>query len=377
MADSTFWRDLADKFRALDPDGLLCADWKCEKGLPYEWSIRAKHVVGGGRDTRLQFEALARYAGAEVENPHSRSLLDAWLDALNKETENDTFGSGPPEGPDRKPTSTWGSIHRISQASATFCCLLQSRALEAEAAPTTPSAVETDALSELRTLGLTIDIDENAAARIWGGLQIIDGRYFQRHYHKDKNSPVPTTRQHLFDAYHTIAENIVNADTPTEVLENMIPSMISAFRLKEDWWPRTDLETLKRMLQGPRNEWKGKRLLMRTELSDDPPVLRKPEEIPQQSQTPDLGAAVKEVQHIETDPIAEERAALLIAFKAKARKQGIKVTDAMVAKAAKSTWNTRTMVAWWKRNDPNCKPTHDRLIRAVLARVPASIWPRT
>jgi hypothetical protein len=75
------------------------------------------------------------------------------------------------------------------------------------------------------------------------------------------------------------------------------------------------------------------------------------------------------------DPIAEERSGILDAFKARARSQGIIVTDEMVAKAAKKTWNDRTMVTWWKRNDPNCKLPHDRLIRAVLARDPALIWP--
>jgi hypothetical protein len=273
MADPTFWRDLADKFRALDPDGLLCADWKSERGLPYVWSIRAKQLIWGGRDTQVQFEALARYGGAEVENPHhSRSLIDAWLDAVNKETESDTFGSGP-EDAEGKPTSTWGSIHRICQASATFCHILESRALDAEKeVPTSAKPVQPkSALSELRALGMTIDIDENAAARIWGGLQIIDGRYFQGNYHEDKKRPGPTTRQHFFDAYHTIAENIVHANTPDEVLENMIPAMIEAFRLKEDWRPRMSYDTFKRFLGGPVSEWKGKRLLMQAAETVSPP----------------------------------------------------------------------------------------------------------
>jgi hypothetical protein len=76
------------------------------------------------------------------------------------------------------------------------------------------------------------------------------------------------------------------------------------------------------------------------------------------------------------DPVAADRTALLTAFKAKARGQSIKVTDEMVAKAAKATWNERTMVGWWKRNHKECKPPHDRLIRAVLAKDPSSIWQR-
>jgi hypothetical protein len=360
MVDSEFWRNLANEFRAPpEPASYLSATWITllpGNEPPYKWALVTEGpILGGSRTARVLFEVLARRAGAElgaeVDNPNGRDLLDAWLDVLKKEIPSDTVGHQlvvSPNGTQNYHAN--GRIKHVCQGSADLCNILESRALEMEANAGTEISAKPvqfeSASSELRALGLTIDIDENAAARIWGGLQIIDGRYFQGHYHKDKNSPRPATRQHLFDAYHTIAENIVNADTRSEVLENMIPSMVSAFRLKEDWWPRTDTETLKRMLQGPVNEWKGKRLLMRTEISDHPP-LREPEQIPQQSPVPNPGAAVKEVPHIKTDPIAEERAALLIAFKAKARRHGITVTDAMVAKAAKKTWNTRTMVTWW------------------------------
>jgi hypothetical protein len=74
---------------------------------------------------------------------------------------------------------------------------------------------------------------------------------------------------------------------------------------------------------------------------------------------------------------ATERSRLLAEFKAKARNARIRVTDEMIAKAANpGKWNDRTMVTWWKRNDSRCKPPHDRKISAVLARDPATIWPR-
>jgi len=75
------------------------------------------------------------------------------------------------------------------------------------------------------------------------------------------------------------------------------------------------------------------------------------------------------------DAVATERKRLIDAFKAKAREQGIRVTDKLVAKAANPKWNDRTMVTWWKRNDPKSKPPHDKKIRAVLGRDPSSIWP--
>ena len=77
------------------------------------------------------------------------------------------------------------------------------------------------------------------------------------------------------------------------------------------------------------------------------------------------------------DTIAAERQMLLNTFKRRGKACGIKITDEMVATAAKSSWNTRTMVTWWKRNDKRCKPIHDRLIRTVLAKHPKSIWPAT
>jgi len=77
-----------------------------------------------------------------------------------------------------------------------------------------------------------------------------------------------------------------------------------------------------------------------------------------------------------TDTVAMDRAARLTAFKAKGRSQGIRITDEMVAKAAKpGSWNDRTMVTWWKACDPRCKLPHDKKIRAVLERDPSSIWP--
>ncbi len=77
------------------------------------------------------------------------------------------------------------------------------------------------------------------------------------------------------------------------------------------------------------------------------------------------------------DAVSEERKLLIREFKTLAKKRyGIKVTDEMVASKAKpGHWNDRTMVSWWKRNDSGCKSIHDKLIRKVLKRDPASLWP--
>jgi len=84
----------------------------------------------------------------------------------------------------------------------------------------------------------------------------------------------------------------------------------------------------------------------------------------------------KTLDDTDPDPIAAERTALMSSFRAKAKRQKIKVTDEIVAKEANpGKWHDRTMVGWWKRNDPRCRAVHDRMIRAVLSRDPASIWP--
>jgi len=72
---------------------------------------------------------------------------------------------------------------------------------------------------------------------------------------------------------------------------------------------------------------------------------------------------------------AEDRAAAMTAYKARGRLLGIRITDKMVAQAANpGRWNDRTMVVWWKRDDPKCKLPHDRKIRSVLDRDPATMW---
>ena len=81
---------------------------------------------------RAQFEVLVARGGAKVDNPDNRDLLSAWFDALNKETATTEFGSSAETLEDGRPARTWGKIHRIREASATFCHRLEYRALEAE-----------------------------------------------------------------------------------------------------------------------------------------------------------------------------------------------------------------------------------------------------
>jgi len=68
------------------------------------------------------------------------------------------------------------------------------------------------------------------------------------------------------------------------------------------------------------------------------------------------------------DPVAEERKALLNAYKLECRENGVPVTNDNVAKAA--GWKERTPVQRWQRNDPRSTLGDDKKIRDVLNRKP-------
>jgi DNA-binding transcriptional ArsR family regulator len=119
------------------------------------------------------------------------------------------------------------------------------------------------ALSELRELGLTVDINEVAALKIMANLLIIDGTFRQKpRMSSESYYGGGTDDQCLYAAYHAIAKEIVQAGTPDDVLQDVIPTMVYRFRLRRGWLPTMELDTLSRALGGPISEWQGKRLLM-------------------------------------------------------------------------------------------------------------------
>jgi DNA-binding Xre family transcriptional regulator len=123
------------------------------------------------------------------------------------------------------------------------------------------------ALSELRKLGLTIEIDEATAARIWGELLIIAGRVRQGYYTDPGDHWFVQNGKNDLDAYRVIAKEIVNFQTPNDVLEDVIPRAVHAFHSQQDWFPTPiGVERFKgAFLSGPIQEWKGKRFLMSSE----------------------------------------------------------------------------------------------------------------
>lgn len=131
MADSNFWRDLARDFRALPEQALLLrANWNREVGASTDqWIIQASQVVWGGHEARVSFEVLARRGGIEINHPRERSPLDAWLDAVKIEIPTNEFGTGIVN---EVVVHAWGALYRISEGSATFCGILEGRALDVE-----------------------------------------------------------------------------------------------------------------------------------------------------------------------------------------------------------------------------------------------------
>ena len=127
---------------------------------------------------------------------------------------------------------------------------------------------ESQALHTLQELGLTIDLEERVAVRIIAGLMIIDGRLFQGIYRRSEG---PNSWQPIYDAYHVIAGEVVDANTPDEVIEHMIPQVVFGFSHRNQWRvAKHELEGVKACLQGPIMEWKGKKLLMRADIGDQP-----------------------------------------------------------------------------------------------------------
>jgi hypothetical protein len=123
---------------------------------------------------------------------------------------------------------------------------------------------QSSALSELRKLGLTIDIDEAKAACIWGELLVIAGRVRQGYYTDPGDHWFVHNMKNDLDAYHVIADEIVSPQTPDEIIEDLIPRMVHAFHTHQEWYPPAwPIESMKlRTLAGPIQEWKGKRFLM-------------------------------------------------------------------------------------------------------------------
>jgi hypothetical protein len=138
MADSDFWHELADKFRALDPTQCLRLQWVA---FPAErrWEPQ---IVGTG-DTcvaiKAQFEALATRAGLKLTSPSIESSgLLGWLEAVQQFGGNDRPSEGIRTAEDGVTRQfIGGTILRPCEVSADLCNALEVRALESAQDPYT------------------------------------------------------------------------------------------------------------------------------------------------------------------------------------------------------------------------------------------------
>jgi hypothetical protein len=139
MADSNFWRDYAEKFRAVRDNAELRADWRQtvkvgEENLPPLVSWQLNGLDWNRRSIELEFITLARRCGPEIY-PYIDSLA-GWLEELrSRQALNDrNRGSGIESSPDGTITAHvhFGSILAVCEASAFICKLLESETLETE-----------------------------------------------------------------------------------------------------------------------------------------------------------------------------------------------------------------------------------------------------
>jgi hypothetical protein len=133
MIDSDFWRDFAAGFRNLGDERLLVANWE-RSDSGYQWWLGPPALT----PFILQFEALARRAGTKLDPSNPQDPLVIWLSALKQETrvikhyglalvdEELTYRDSGARGFHK------GVIRWVANASADFCCVLESRALETE-----------------------------------------------------------------------------------------------------------------------------------------------------------------------------------------------------------------------------------------------------
>jgi hypothetical protein len=124
------------RFRALtNPADDLRADWDYIVG---SGKLGGWRLAGGlSKSARTRFEALARMAGAAIENPAISDPVVSWLDLLRQESSSfrlefeftETLEDGT-----NGPHHLTGTVWHVCEASADHCSVLESRAFAAERA---------------------------------------------------------------------------------------------------------------------------------------------------------------------------------------------------------------------------------------------------
>jgi len=135
MADSSFWRDLADQFRALPVEcKMLRADRHPVDDITNELS---HWQLTGTATAKALVDALARRCASEIANPPAPDLLEAWLEVLIKRGDvpfhSQIISTGNNPDGTARPKRTIGTLYELPEHSANYCKMLESEALQAEA----------------------------------------------------------------------------------------------------------------------------------------------------------------------------------------------------------------------------------------------------
>ena len=115
MANSAFWRDLADQFLALQD--------------------RLRPASGADDLIYKSLEVLAKRGASEIAGASAPDLLTVWIEALRKEGlafQSSNQSNEVLSADDYAQKITMGTIDGICQASATFCKRLEDQAVQAE-----------------------------------------------------------------------------------------------------------------------------------------------------------------------------------------------------------------------------------------------------
>ena len=132
MADSNFWRDLAERFRSLPASLPIRADWLIDAdGATWSWMISGALK----RDTEIQFAALARRGGVEIDP--NRDSLAVWLDAVwQQENPGRSRLNGPiaaqSRGGEVGTRLNGGTLERVCGLSATLASVRENLTLDEE-----------------------------------------------------------------------------------------------------------------------------------------------------------------------------------------------------------------------------------------------------
>lgn len=132
MADSTFWRTLADQFRALPRQFAML---RAER-LSLVGSTEVGNWTLVGMPThKMQFDTLARRAATEIPNPVSTDLLTAWLEALVKQGDapfNHEITNTSKSLDGTVTAHVMRILSGLPEHSANYCQMLESAAVQAE-----------------------------------------------------------------------------------------------------------------------------------------------------------------------------------------------------------------------------------------------------